>query len=86
MEKRKRSDDCIIDNRIKNINNNLKFYYHGHSSTGTGAKRALQQQQEILAEREKESESREQLFVKLEAFDKKLDTLKSVLLMSYQRY
>jgi hypothetical protein len=42
-------------------------------------KELLQQQQEILAEREKESESREMLFLKLEAFDKKLDTLKSML-------
>jgi hypothetical protein len=41
-------------------------------------KELLQQQQEILAEREKESESREMLFLKLEAFDKKLDTFKSL--------
>ena len=39
-------------------------------------KEILQQQKEMAAESEKEQEGRQQIFVKLEAFDKKLDTLK----------
>ena len=40
-------------------------------------KEILQQQKEMAAESEKEQEARQQIFIKLEAFDKKLDTLKS---------
>jgi hypothetical protein len=40
-------------------------------------KEILQQQKEMAEASEKEQEARQQIFVKLEAFDKKLDTLKS---------
>ena len=40
-------------------------------------KEILLQQKEMAEANEKEQEARQQIFVKLEAFDKKLDTLKS---------
>jgi hypothetical protein len=39
-------------------------------------KEILQQQKEMAAENQKEQEARQQIFIKLEAFDKKLETLK----------
>ena len=41
-------------------------------------KEILQQQKEMAEASEKERETRQRIFVKLEAFDKKLDTLKSL--------
>ncbi len=39
-------------------------------------KEILQQQKEMSAEMEKESEARQQVFIKMEAYEKKLDTIK----------
>ncbi len=39
-------------------------------------KEILQQQKEMAAEMEKESEARQQVFIKMEAYEKKLDTIK----------
>ncbi len=39
-------------------------------------KEILQQQKDMSAEMEKESEARQQVFIKMEAYEKKLDTIK----------
>ncbi len=39
-------------------------------------KEILQQQKEMSAEKEKESEARQQIFIKMEAYEKKLDGIK----------